>query len=127
MLLIEEFICREAEKGNIRSDVFTDRPLNILLHGHCQQKAVASTATYTPHALLPVNYHVEEIDDGCCGMAGAFGYEKEHYDLSMKIGRWCSSRPSERRRRYCYSCPGEPHAATTSLTVPGEKPCIPLR
>jgi Fe-S oxidoreductase len=35
---------------------------------------------------LPANYHVEEIDDGCCGMAGAFGYEKEHYDLSMKIG-----------------------------------------
>ncbi len=84
--LIEEFICSEAEKGNIRSDAFTDRPLNILLHGHCQQKAVASTAPTRRMLSLPVNYHVEEIDDGCCGMAGAFGYEKEHYDLSMKIG-----------------------------------------
>jgi Fe-S oxidoreductase len=84
--MIEEFICREADKGNIRSDVFTERPLNILLHGHCQQKAVASTATTRRMLSLPVNYHVEEIDDGCCGMAGAFGYEKEHYDLSMKIG-----------------------------------------
>jgi FAD/FMN-containing dehydrogenase/Fe-S oxidoreductase len=84
--LIEEFICREADKGNIRSDAFTDRPLNILLHGHCQQKAVASTATTRRMLSIPANYHVEEIDDGCCGMAGAFGYEKEHYDLSMKIG-----------------------------------------
>jgi FAD/FMN-containing dehydrogenase/Fe-S oxidoreductase len=84
--MIEEFICREADKGNIMSDEFTDRPLNILLHGHCQQKAVASTATTRRMLSLPANYHVEEIDDGCCGMAGAFGYEKEHYDLSMKIG-----------------------------------------
>ena len=84
--MIEEFICREADKGNIKPDEFTDRPLNILLHGHCQQKAVASTATTRRMLSLPANYHVEEIDDGCCGMAGAFGYEKEHYDLSMKIG-----------------------------------------
>ncbi|HWR74401.1 MAG TPA: FAD-linked oxidase C-terminal domain-containing protein, partial [Bacteroidales bacterium] len=84
--LIEEFICREVDKGKIKPDEFTDRPLNIMLHGHCQQKAVASTATTRRMLALPANYHVEEIDDGCCGMAGAFGYEKEHYDLSMKIG-----------------------------------------
>ncbi len=85
-LLFEEFFCREAEKGNISPDQFTDTPLKILLHGHCQQKAIASTASTLRMLSMPANYLVTEIDDGCCGMAGAFGYEKEHYDLSMKIG-----------------------------------------
>lgn len=85
-LLFEEFICREADKGNITSDNFTDRPVNVLLHGHCQQKSVASTTPTIRMLSLPLNYRVQEINDGCCGMAGAFGYEKEHYDLSMKIG-----------------------------------------
>ena len=85
-LLFEEFICREIGKGNITSTQFTDQPMRVLLHGHCQQKAIASTAPTIRMLSLPVNYRVEEINDGCCGMAGAFGYEKEHYDLSMKIG-----------------------------------------
>ena len=85
-MLLEEFICREAEKGRISPASFTDRPAEILLHGHCLQKAVASTAPTVKMLSLPVNYRVKEIKDGCCGMAGAFGYEKEHYDLSMKIG-----------------------------------------
>jgi FAD/FMN-containing dehydrogenase/Fe-S oxidoreductase len=84
--LFEEFICREIERGNITPGLFTDRAAKILLHGHCQQKAVASTAPTIRMLSLPANYSVEEINDGCCGMAGAFGYEKEHYDLSMKIG-----------------------------------------
>ncbi len=85
-LLFEEFICREIERGNITSASFTDRPVKVLLHGHCQQKAIASTAPTIRMLSLPVNYTVEEINDGCCGMAGAFGYEKEHYEMSMKIG-----------------------------------------
>ena len=85
-LLFEEFICREIDKGHISSAQFTDQPVRVLLHGHCQQKAIASTAPTIRMLSLPVNYRVEEINDGCCGMAGAFGYEKEHYDLSMKIG-----------------------------------------
>jgi FAD/FMN-containing dehydrogenase/Fe-S oxidoreductase len=85
-LLFEEFICREIDRGNITSDSFTTQPKKILLHGHCQQKAVASTAPTVRMLSLPAGYKVEEIKDGCCGMAGAFGYEKEHYDLSMKIG-----------------------------------------
>ncbi|MDF1561221.1 MAG: FAD-linked oxidase C-terminal domain-containing protein [Bacteroidales bacterium] len=85
-LLFDEFISRETERGNITPDQFTDKALNILLHGHCQQKAVASTAPTIRMLSLPRNYTVEEINDGCCGMAGAFGYEKEHYDLSMNIG-----------------------------------------
>ena len=84
--LFEEFICREIDRGNITPENFTGKPARILLHGHCQQKAVASTAPTIRMLSLPANYIVEEINDGCCGMAGAFGYEKEHYDLSMKIG-----------------------------------------
>ncbi len=65
---------------------FTDKPLKILLHGHCHQKALASVETTKKMLSIPVNYQVEEIKSGCCGMAGSFGYEKEHYDLSMKVG-----------------------------------------
>ncbi|NLD64064.1 MAG: FAD-binding protein [Bacteroidales bacterium] len=85
-LLFEEFICREIDRGNITPESFTSRQAKILLHGHCQQKAIASTTPTIRMLSLPANYTVEEINDGCCGMAGAFGYEKEHYDLSMKIG-----------------------------------------
>jgi FAD/FMN-containing dehydrogenase/Fe-S oxidoreductase len=85
-LLFEEFIAAEIEKGNITSEQFTSEPKEILLHGHCQQKAVASTEPSKKMLSLPKNYSVKEIPSGCCGMAGSFGYEKEHYDLSMKIG-----------------------------------------
>ncbi len=85
-LLFEEFISAEIEKGHIRESDFTSEEKHILLHGHCQQKAVASTGPSKQMLSLPANYTVEEIPSGCCGMAGSFGYEKEHYDLSMKIG-----------------------------------------
>lgn len=85
-LLIEEFFAAEIAKGNISPDQFTKEEKQILLHGHCQQKAVASTSPTIQMLSLPVNYSVNEIPSGCCGMAGSFGYEKEHYDLSMKIG-----------------------------------------
>ena len=84
--LIEEFLDREIELGHITIDEFTERKKHILLHGHCQQKAVASTIPTKKVLSFPRNYTVEEIPSGCCGMAGSFGYEKEHYDLSMKVG-----------------------------------------
>lgn len=85
-MVFDEFICSEIEKGNIQSEYFTDEPRRIKFHGHCQQKALTGT-NYTLKMLsLPRNYIVEEIPSGCCGMAGSFGYEKEHYDVSMKIG-----------------------------------------
>jgi Fe-S oxidoreductase len=56
------------------------------LHGHCQQKAIASTGPVHKILSIPENYRVEEIPSGCCGMAGSFGYEREHYGLSMKVG-----------------------------------------
>ena len=85
-LLFEEFISREMDKGNIKPEMFTEQGRVVKLHGHCQQKAIASTVPTKKMLSLARNYKVEEIPSGCCGMAGSFGYEKEHYDLSMKVG-----------------------------------------
>lgn len=85
-LMFDEFIMREVSKGKITSDMFTKEAAEIKLHGHCHQKALATTDSSKKMLELPVNYKVTEIPSGCCGMAGAFGYEKEHYEVSMKIG-----------------------------------------
>ncbi|MEZ4916557.1 MAG: FAD-linked oxidase C-terminal domain-containing protein [Chitinophagales bacterium] len=83
---IEEFLAQEIKKGIINSNLFTEEHLQIKLHGHCHQKAI-SEQNYTKEMLsLPKNYHVEILPTGCCGMAGSFGYEKEHYEVSMKVG-----------------------------------------
>jgi Fe-S oxidoreductase len=66
--------------------LFTDKARVVKLHGHCHQKALASVESTRKMLSIPVNYKVEEIKSGCCGMAGSFGYEKEHYDVSMKVG-----------------------------------------
>lgn len=84
--MLDEFIAAEFEKGNIDSSLFITESKEIKLHGHCQQKAVASTAPTKKMLEIPKNYSVSEIPSGCCGMAGSFGYEKEHYELSQKIG-----------------------------------------
>jgi Fe-S oxidoreductase len=83
---LEEYLDQAYELGKFDSSIFTDRKVSVKLHGHCQQKAIASTAPALRILSIPENYHVEEIPSGCCGMAGSFGYEKEHYDLSMKVG-----------------------------------------
>ncbi|PWD98595.1 FAD-binding and (Fe-S)-binding domain-containing protein [Marinilabilia rubra] len=85
-LLFDEFILSEIKSGRITSESFTDSPQKIMLHGHCHQKSLASMAPTIEMLSLPANYEVEVIPSGCCGMAGAFGYEKEHYDISMKVG-----------------------------------------
>lgn len=86
VFLIDDFIAREIDKGNIRSDQFTKESRRMQLHGHCQQKALSSVAGSLKLLSLPENYSVSAIPSGCCGMAGSFGYEKEHYELSQKIG-----------------------------------------
>jgi FAD/FMN-containing dehydrogenase/Fe-S oxidoreductase len=83
---IDEFIAREIERGNIKAVQFSNETRKIKLHGHCHQKALSSVAPTVKLLSLPANYSVETIPSGCCGMAGSFGYEKEHYDISMKIG-----------------------------------------
>lgn len=86
-LLLEEFLVQELGKGKIRKEQFTSEPKQIKLHGHCQQKAIASTLPTRKMLEIPENHNVQEIKSGCCGMAGSFGYEKEHYALSMQIGQ----------------------------------------
>ena len=85
-ILIDEFIAREADRGRIRREAFTQEARNIKLHGHCHQKSLASLTPTVKSLELPINYKVQIIPSGCCGMAGSFGYEKEHFDVSMKIG-----------------------------------------
>lgn len=85
-LMIDEFLVREAGRGSIGPEQFTTAPAVIRLHGHCHQKALATTAASVQMLSLPQNYVVHEIPSGCCGMAGAFGYEQKHYELSMQVG-----------------------------------------
>ena len=84
--MFEEFIKKEYKAGNIIEDFFTTGKKHISLHVHCHQKALGNQKDSAFVLSIPKNYEVELLDAGCCGMAGSFGYEKEHYDLSMKIG-----------------------------------------
>ncbi|MFY0255878.1 FAD-binding and (Fe-S)-binding domain-containing protein [Chitinophaga sp. 30R24] len=86
VFLIDEFLAAETDKGHITAVQFSARQQHIKLHGHCQQKALSSVLHSKKILSLPNGYTVEVIPSGCCGMAGSFGYEKEHYDLSMQIG-----------------------------------------
>jgi len=82
--LLEEFLMREISGGRL-SLRFNGHGGKALLHGHCHQKALVGTAP-TASILKVAGFDVSEVDSGCCGMAGSFGFEKEHYDLSLKIG-----------------------------------------
>ena len=84
--MMDEIIAMEIQKDNITKASFTSEKKLIKLHGHCQQKALSSVLPSATLLSLPENFSVEVIPSGCCGMAGSFGYEKEHYELSMKIG-----------------------------------------
>ncbi|MGZ0655214.1 FAD-binding and (Fe-S)-binding domain-containing protein [Coraliomargarita sp. W4R72] len=85
-LMFEEFIIREFEAGRINRDQFKAKEQLIKFHGHCFQKSLASVVPTVRALQIPEGYKVHMIPSGCCGMAGSFGYEKEHYELSMKIG-----------------------------------------
>ena len=84
--IIDEFIGQEIQKGNISASQFTKESKTIKLHGHCHQKALSSVDYSAWVCGLPENYNVEVIPSGCCGMAGSFGYEEEHFEVSMKVG-----------------------------------------
>ena len=84
--LIEEFLAREAREGRIGSDRFTREPREVKIHNHCYQKALSDQKVTFDILNLPENYRVSIIPSGCCGMAGSFGYEKEHYRVSMAVG-----------------------------------------
>lgn len=82
---IDAFLVGLAEAGELSLN-FDDKPRTILFHGHCHQKALSGTATIKQMLSLIPNAKVSEIQSGCCGVAGSFGYEAEHYDISIKIG-----------------------------------------
>ncbi|HYA29418.1 MAG TPA: FAD-linked oxidase C-terminal domain-containing protein [Acidobacteriota bacterium] len=82
--LLEEFVLREVNAGRL-SLGSNGKGKKAMLHGHCHQKALVGMAP-TIAMLQAVGFDVSEVDSGCCGMAGSFGFEKEHYDLSRKIG-----------------------------------------
>ena len=84
--LIEEFLSGEIVKGEISSKCFHDEIKTIKVHNHCHQKALSNQKVTFDILNLPENYSVSIISSGCCGMAGSFGYEKEHYEVSMQIG-----------------------------------------
>ena len=85
-LLFDEFLMREVEAGRITRDAFSDREVEIWLHGHCHQKALVGVEKAAALLNLPTNAKVHVIPSGCCGMAGSFGYEKAHYQTSIAIG-----------------------------------------
>ena len=86
VLTIEEFMAREIDAGRIKTEQFNQEEKLIKFHGHCHQKALSSMVPTKKMLSLPKNFKVHMIPSGCCGMAGSFGYEKEHYEVSMKIG-----------------------------------------
>jgi FAD/FMN-containing dehydrogenase/Fe-S oxidoreductase len=81
--LLEEFLEREREQGLTLN--FPGNGKRALLHSHCHQKALVGTGP-TVAVLTWAGFEVQEVDSGCCGMAGSFGFEREHYDLSVALG-----------------------------------------
>jgi len=82
----EEFLAKELEAKNIDTTLFTAAPKTLKVHGHCHQKALSGTFSSFQMLSIPDNYAVTILNTGCCGMAGSFGYEKEHYEVSMQVG-----------------------------------------
>ncbi len=86
-LLIDEFLAQEIKAKRIAKDAFTAMNQKIVLHGHCHQKSIAGISSTRQVLSFPENYEVELLPTGCCGMAGSFGYEKKHYELSQQIAK----------------------------------------
>ena len=86
VFMIEEFLAKEIEAKRISKSAFTTEKRLVKLHGHCQQKALTNIVSAKKTLSFPENYEVQLIPSGCCGMAGSFGYEKEHFELSNQIG-----------------------------------------
>jgi FAD/FMN-containing dehydrogenase/Fe-S oxidoreductase len=84
--LLEEFLAEEHEAGRLDLDLKPLPQRRVLLHGHCHQKAFGAFAPVERVLRLVPDLEVNSVESSCCGMAGAFGYEAEHYDISMRMG-----------------------------------------
>jgi FAD/FMN-containing dehydrogenase/Fe-S oxidoreductase len=83
--LFEEFLAREADAGRLRLEL-KPLPKNALLHGHCHQKAFGAMPAVERVLRMIPDLEVKTVESSCCGMAGSFGYEAEHYEVSMRMG-----------------------------------------
>jgi Fe-S oxidoreductase len=84
-VLFEEFLERECEAGKVRLDL-RDGPRQVLLHGHCHQKAMGRLAPAKALLGRIPGATIVDLEAGCCGMAGSFGYAREHFEVSRAIG-----------------------------------------
>ena len=84
--LIEEFLVAEFNLGHISTNMFHSKEKQIKVHVHCHQKSLVNSKVTFDLLNIPAKHKVTLIPSGCCGMAGSFGYEEEHYDLSMSVG-----------------------------------------
>ena len=84
--ILEEYLLRLAEAGELPPGLFRPLEARVLLHEHCQQKSIMGPSVTARALRLVPGLDVEVVDSGCCGMAGAFGYQKEHYDVSLAMG-----------------------------------------
>lgn len=112
-LLFDEFLLREIKTGHISRDDFDQTPVEIFLHGHCHQKALVGVEVMAEVLRQLLNAKVNIIPSGCCGMAGSFGYEKEHYKTSLAIGEMVLF-PTIRK---AVLSPLAPHPATATYVV----------
>jgi FAD/FMN-containing dehydrogenase/Fe-S oxidoreductase len=83
---VEEFFKKEITEGKIHAGQFSESEKQIKIHGHCHQKSLSTVEATFAMLCVPQNNSVTIYNSGCCGMAGSFGYEKEHYDISMQMG-----------------------------------------
>ena len=84
-VLFEEFLAAEARRGQLRLPFRKDGKQQAYLHGHCHQKALGTMPDVVSALQLVPGLSVKTIESSCCGMAGAFGYEKDHYEVSMRM------------------------------------------
>ena len=85
--LPEELIVEAIDAGRLRlRDDSWLAGRTVLFHGHCHQKAEVGTAATVAMLRRIPGVDVRELDAGCCGMAGSFGFESEHYEISMRVG-----------------------------------------
>jgi FAD/FMN-containing dehydrogenase/Fe-S oxidoreductase len=104
-ILFDDFVVAEDVREALQPQL-TPQGGQVLLHGHCHQKALVGTQS-TIAALEMAGMQVEEVDSGCCGMAGSFGYEQEHYDVSIQMAE----------RRLLPAVRTQPHS--TTIVAPG--------
>lgn len=116
--LFDEFLLREIKAGHIGRDNFSQTPMEIFLHGHCHQKALVGVEVMAELLRLLLNAKVNVIPSGCCGMAGSFGYEKEHYKTSLEIGEMVLF-PSVRKIKNMKNSKIEEKSAPIFVVAPG--------